>query len=203
MTLGNVLALVQKNIKRMLAYSSVAQAGYTLIGVAALQNETEIAVAAIGFYMFMYTFTNMLAFAVIILFSEGNNSEEIADFAGLAKRNRWMAISMTIALLSLAGLPPAAGFVGKFFLFSAAVQSGLTWLAIVGIINSLIAVYYYLIVVKIIFVDEASEDVQTVPVGMSYAWMLALNSIIIILLGTALAQPVYNWAQTAATALFS
>jgi len=203
MTLGNVLALVQKNIKRLLAYSSVAQAGYTLIGVAALQNETEVAVASIGFYMFMYTFTNMLAFAVVILFSEGNDTEEIADFAGLAKRNRWLAITMTIAFLSLAGLPPAAGFVGKFFLFNAAVQSGLTWLAVVGIINSLIAVYYYLVVVKVIYFDEADEAIKPVPVTMSYAWMLALNTIIIILLGTALAQPVYNWAQTAATALFS
>ncbi|MEM6283397.1 MAG: NADH-quinone oxidoreductase subunit N [Chloroflexota bacterium] len=203
MTLGNVLALSQKNIKRLLAYSSVAQAGYTLIGVAALQNETEIAVASIGFYMFMYTFTNLLAFAVVILFSEGNDSEQIADFAGLANRNRWLALTLTIAFLSLAGLPPAAGFVGKFFLFNAAVQSGLTWLAVVGIINSLIAVYYYLVVVKVIYFDDAAESVKPVPVSMPYAWMLGLNTIIIILLGTALAQPVYNWAQLAAEALFA
>ncbi len=203
MTLGNLLALSQRNIKRLLAYSSVAQAGYTLIGVAAIQNNTEIAVASIGFYMFMYTFTNLLAFAVIILFSEHNDSEMIPDFAGMGKRNPWLALTMTIALLSLAGLPPTAGFVGKFFLFNAAVQSGLTWLAVVGIINSLIAVYYYLVVVKVIYFDEADEGAKPVPVGMPYAWVLGLTTLAVILLGTVLVNPVYNWAQNAAGALFS
>lgn len=203
MTLGNLLALSQRNIKRLLAYSSVAQAGYTLIGVAAIQNNTEIAVASIGFYMFMYTFTNLLAFAVIILFSEHNGSEMIPDFAGLAKRNPWLATTITIALLSLAGLPPTAGFVGKFFLFSGAVQSGLAWLAVVGILNSLIAVYYYLIVVKVIFFDPAEEGIQPVPVSVPYAWVIGATTVMVIALGTFLANPVYNWAQNAASALFS
>ncbi len=202
MTLGNVLALSQRNIKRLLAYSSVAQAGYTLIGVAAIQNETEIAIASIAFYMFMYTFTNLLAFAVIIIFSEQNGTELIADFAGLSRRNPWLALTITIALLSLAGLPPTAGFIGKFFLFNAAVQSGLTWLAVVGIVNSIIAVYYYLVVVKVIYFDEAADDIRPVDVTMPYAWMLALNTLAVLLLGTILANPVYNWAQNAASALF-
>lgn len=202
MSVGNVLALAQRNIKRLLAYSSVAQAGYTLIGVASIQAETEIAVASIGFYMFMYTFTNLLAFAVVIIFSETNNTDAIADFAGLSKRNPWLAIMLTIAFLSLAGLPPAAGFVGKFFLFNAAIQSGLAWLAVVGIINSLVAVYYYLVVVKVIYFDEADEAIQPVPVNMTYGWALALNAVMVILLGTVLVNPVYNWAQTAASALF-
>ncbi len=201
MTVGNVLALSQRNIKRLLAYSSVAQAGYTLIGVAALQNQTDVAVAAVGYYMFMYTFTNMLAFAVVIIYSEAVGSESIADFAGLSKRNPWLAFTLTVALLSLAGLPPTAGFIGKFFLFNAAVQSGLTWLAVVGVVNSLIAVYYYLVVVKIVYFDEADESVQPVPVTTSYAWVLGLTTVIVILLGTALVNPVYNWAQDAATAL--
>jgi NADH-quinone oxidoreductase subunit N len=201
MTLGNVVALSQRNIKRLLAYSSVAQAGYTLIGVAALQNQTDVAVAAVGYYMFMYTFTNLLAFSVVIIYSEAVGSEMIADFAGLSRRNPWLAFTMTIAFLSLAGLPPTAGFIGKFFLFNAAVRSGLTWLAIVGVVNSLIAVYYYLVVVKVIYFDEADESVQPVPVTASYAWVLGLTTVIVILLGTALVNPVYNWAQDAATAL--
>ncbi|MEP6987662.1 MAG: NADH-quinone oxidoreductase subunit N, partial [Chloroflexota bacterium] len=134
MTVGNVVALSQKNIKRMLAYSSIAQAGYTLVGVAAIQSATVSgqadAVASVGFYMFMYVFTNLLAFAVVILFSNATGSETIADLAGLSRRSPFLALMMTLALLSLAGVPPAAGFVGKFFLFRAAVQSNLTWLAL-------------------------------------------------------------------------
>jgi NADH-quinone oxidoreductase subunit N len=203
MTLGNVLALSQRNIKRLLAYSSVAQAGYTLIGLAAVQNQTESAVAAIGFYMFMYTFTNLLAFAVIIIYSEYNGSEAIADFAGLSRRNPMLALTMTIAFLSLAGLPPTAGFIGKFYLFRAAVESGLTWLAVVGVVNALIAVYYYLIVVKVIYFDAVDEEkMRPVPISLTNGWVLGLNSIIVIALGTVAAGPVYKWAVEAARQLF-
>jgi len=204
MTLGNVLALSQTNIKRLLAYSSIAQAGYALIGVAAIQNQTEAAVAAIGFYMFMYTFTNLLAFAVIIIYSEFNGTEMIADFAGLSRRNPMLALTLTIAFLSLAGLPPTAGFIGKFYLFNAAVQAGLTWLALVGVVNALIAVYYYLVVVKVIYFDaiEDEESLQPVPISMTNGWVLAMNSIIVIVLGTVAAGPVYDWAVEAARQLF-
>lgn len=202
MTIGNVLALSQSNLKRMLAYSSVAQAGYALIGVAAIQNQTESAVAAIGFYMFMYTFTNLLAFAVIIIFSEQNNTERIADFAGLAKRNPFLALMLMISFLSLAGLPPTAGFIGKFYLFKAAVEAGLTWLAVVGVINALISVYYYLVVVKVLYVDEADENIAPARVTLSNGWVLALNAIMVLLLGTIAAGPVYQWATEAAKQLF-
>ncbi len=203
MILGNVLALSQTNIKRLLAYSSIAQAGYTLIGMAAIQNQTEAAVAAVGFYMFMYTFTNLLAFAVIIIFSETNDSEEISDFAGLSRRNPLLALTLTIGFLSLAGLPPTAGFIGKFYLFNAAVQAGLTWLAVVGVVNALISVYYYLVVVKVIYFDDVDEErIQPVSLTMSNGWVLALNSIAVIVLGTIAAGPVYNWAVEAARQLF-
>ena len=139
MTLGNVVALAQKNIKRLLAYSSIAQAGYTLMGVAAIQSQTDQGVASVAFYLFMYTFPNLLAFAVVVLFSEATGSETIADLAGLNRRSPWLALTMTIALLSLAGIPPAAGFFGKFFLFNAAVEAGLVWLAIIGVLNSIVA----------------------------------------------------------------
>lgn len=202
MTIGNLVALSQRNIKRMLAYSSIAQAGYTLIGLAAIASQAE-SVAAITFYMFMYTFTNLLAFAVIILFTEATGSETIADFAGLSRRSPWLALLLTIALLSLAGVPPAAGFFGKFFLFQAAVKSGLTWLAIIGVLNSIVALYYYLVVIKVMYVDRSPDEDKPIPLTSSYAFILGVTAIIVLLLGTIAAQPIYNWALSNAASLFA
>jgi NADH-quinone oxidoreductase subunit N len=204
MTLGNVVALAQKNIKRLLAYSSIAQAGYTLIGVASLatvagQNQ---AVAAITFYMFMYTFTNLLAFGVVILFTEATGTETIADLAGLSRRNPMLALAMTIALLSLAGIPPAAGFFGKFFLFQAAVQSGLVWLAIIGVLNAIVALYYYLVVIKVMYVDRSEDEDKPIKVSQTYIWVLGATAIVVVLLGTFLATPIFEWATRGASALF-
>lgn len=203
MSLGNILALSQTSIKRLLAYSSVAQAGYTLIGVAAIQssNQPELGVAAVAFYMFMYTFTNLLAFAVIVIFAEATGSETIADLAGLSRRNPWMALAMTIGLLSLAGIPPAAGFFGKFFLFNAAVDANLEWLAIIGVINAIIALYYYLVVIKIIYVDRSEDDDQPIPLTTTAAWVLGITSIAVLILGV-IPQAVYDWATDGAMSLF-
>jgi NADH-quinone oxidoreductase subunit N len=201
MTLGNIVALSQRNIKRLLAYSSIAQAGYTLIGLAAISAQ-EQSVAAIAFYMFMYTFTNLLAFGVIILFSEATGSETIADLAGLNRRSPWLALSMTIALLSLAGVPPAAGFFGKFFLFQAAVEANLTWLAIVGVLNSIVALYYYLVVIKVMYVDRSEDEDKPIPMSPAYGWVLGITAVVVILLGTIGAQVVFNWALQSASGLF-
>jgi NADH-quinone oxidoreductase subunit N len=202
MTLGNVVALSQRNIKRMLAYSSIAQAGYTLIGVAAIQaNNPELGVAAVSFYMFMYTFTNMLAFAVVVIFAETNGSETIADLAGLSRRNSWMALAMTIGLLSLAGIPPTAGFFGKFFLFNAAVDANLEWLAVIGVINSIVALYYYLVVIKVIYVDRSEDDDKPIKLSLTSAWVLGVTSIVVLLLGV-IPQQIFDWATDGAMALF-
>jgi NADH-quinone oxidoreductase subunit N len=203
MTLGNVIALAQKNIKRLLAYSSIAQAGYTLIGVAALQAAPDTATAAIGFYMLMYTFTNLLAFAVIVLFSEATGSETVADLAGLSHRAPWLALTLTIALLSLAGVPPAAGFFGKFFLFQAAVEANLTWLAMVGVLNAIIGLYYYLYIVKVMYVDHSPDEDKPIPVSRTLAWVVGAATIVVILLGTFGVQPVFNWALQGAAGLFA
>ncbi len=207
MTLGNVVALAQRNIKRLLAYSSIAQAGYTLIGVAALQaangSPQPEAVASIAYYMFMYTFTNILAFAVIIIFAEATGSETIADLAGLSRRNPWMALFMTIALLSLGGVPPAAGFFGKFFLFNAAVQADLVWLAVVGVINSIIALYYYLVVVKVMYVDKGKDEDVPITFNRTHAWVLGAAALIVVLLGTFGVQPIFDWALAGARALLA
>jgi NADH-quinone oxidoreductase subunit N len=205
MTLGNVVALSQRNIKRLLAYSSIAQAGYTLIGLAAISASNEqnaTAVAAITFYMFMYTFTNLLAFAVVVLFSAATGSETIADLAGLSKRSPWLALTMTVALLSLGGVPPAAGFFGKFFLFQAAINSGLVWLAMIGVLNSIVALYYYLVVVKVMYVDRSEDEDKPIPVSTPYAWVLGITTVIVLLLGTVGAQVIFDWARTNVLALF-
>ena len=202
MTLGNVLALPQRNIKRLLAYSSIAQAGYTLIGVAAIQSQTEQGVAAVGFYLFMYTFTNLLAFAVVILFSEATGSETIADLAGLNRRSPWLALTLTVALLSLAGIPPAAGFFGKFFLFNAAVEADLTWLAIVGVLNSIVALYYYLVVIKVMYVDRSEDEDKPIPMSSAYVWVLGITTVVVIVLGTFGAQVLFDWAAAGARSLF-
>ncbi|MEP7289417.1 MAG: NADH-quinone oxidoreductase subunit N [Chloroflexota bacterium] len=202
MTVGNLLALPQRNIKRLIAYSSIAQAGYALVGVAAAisTSETGAGVAAVGFYMAMYVVTNLAAFGVIILFANATGSETIADFAGLSRRNIGLALVLTIALLSLAGIPPAAGFVGKFFLFKAAVDANLTWLAIIGFLNSIIALYYYLVVIKVMFVDRSEDEKKAIPISFPYALALGITTICVILLGT-LPQTVFEWATRAAQGL--
>ncbi len=203
MTLGNLLALVQTNIKRLLAYSSIAQAGYTLIGVAAIATtDGGDGAAAVSFYMFMYVLTNILAFGCVLVFANATQSESIADMAGLGRRNFGLALMMAIALLSLAGIPPAAGFVGKFLLFRAAVDAGLVWLAIIGVLNSIIALYYYLIVIKVMFFDPSPDEEQPIPMSLTYARTLGATALGVVALGTVLATPIINWATDAGLQLF-
>ncbi|GAB4569310.1 MAG: NADH-quinone oxidoreductase subunit N [Anaerolineae bacterium] len=196
MTLGNLLALRQSNIKRMLAYSSIAQAGYTLIGVVAIGAQNGAGMAAVTFYMLMYTLTNLAAFGVVIFLSRATGTENIADFAGLSRRSPTLALAMTVAVLSLGGIPPAAGFFGKFFLFQAAVDSGLTWLALVGVLNAIVALYYYLMVIKVMYVDRSADEEEPLPVSQASRWALVITTFGIILLGV-VASPFYNWALRA------
>ncbi|MCY3779235.1 MAG: NADH-quinone oxidoreductase subunit N, partial [Chloroflexi bacterium] len=202
MTLGNVVALRQSNIKRLLAYSSIAQAGYTLIGVAALQGVDDgLAVASVSFYMFMYIFTNLLIFGGVILFIAATDTEEISDMAGLNRRSPWLALFITIGLLSLGGIPPAAGFFGKFFLFQAAVNSNLVGLALIAVTNAIIALYYYLVVIKVMYVDSSPDDDVPIVIPRTYAWSLGITALVVILLGTIAVTPVYNWAAMGASGL--
>ena len=202
MTLGNVVALRQSNIKRLLAYSSIAQAGYTLIGVVALQGmDDSLAVASVSFYMFMYIFTNLLVFGGVILFIAATDTEEIADMAGLNRRSPWLALFITIGLLSLGGIPPAAGFFGKFFLFQAAVNANLVGLALIAVTNAIIALYYYLVVIKVMYVDSGPDDDVPIAIPRSYAWSLGITAIVVILLGTIAVTPVFDWAALGASGL--
>jgi len=211
MTLGNVLALRQSNFKRLLAYSSIAQAGYALIGLAALQGGATVengfnlgqifGLSSVAFYMFMYTFSNLLIFAGIIVVTEAIGSEELKDYAGLQRRNPWLALGITIGLLSLAGIPPAAGFFGKLFLFQAAVESSLVALAIIGVLNSIVALYYYLVVIKIMYVDKGPDDDKAIAITPSYAWVLGISAIAVLLLGTIAVTPIFDWARGGAEAV--
>ncbi|MDE2750815.1 MAG: NADH-quinone oxidoreductase subunit N [Chloroflexota bacterium] len=202
MTLGNVVALRQSNIKRLLAYSSIAQAGYTLIGVAALQGANDsLAVASVSFYMFMYIFTNLLVFGAVILFIAKTDTEEISDMAGLNRRSPWLALFITIGLLSLGGIPPAAGFFGKFFLFQAAVNSNLVGLALIAVTNAIIALYYYLVVIKVMYVDIGPDDDKPIAIPRVYGWSLGITALVVILLGTVAVTPIYDWAVLGAAGL--
>jgi NADH:ubiquinone oxidoreductase subunit 2 (subunit N) len=160
MTLGNLVALWQSNIKRLLAYSSIAQAGYMLIGLAALAPESHSWTTGLNgvlLYLFAYLFTNLGAFAVVIAVENRTGSSQIDAFAGLMKRNPFLAITMFIFLLSLIGIPPTAGFMGKLFVFGAAIQRQMLVLAVVGIVNSVISVYYYYAIIRQMFFGEAGD----------------------------------------------
>jgi NADH-quinone oxidoreductase subunit N len=152
MTVGNVVAIAQQNLKRMLAYSSIAHVGYILVGVVA---GGSLGNASVLFYLLVYTFTTAGAFGVILLLERnGHEAVDVRDFAGLAGRHPVMALVLTIFLLSLVGIPPTAGFVGKFYLFGAAVRAGYIWLAVIGVLNSALAAYYYLRIVIYMYMRE-------------------------------------------------
>jgi len=201
MTVGNLLAISQTNIKRLLAYSSVAHAGYALIGVVAFN---QLGAASVVFYLAAYIATNLLAFGVVMAFSRITGLEEITDYAGMSRRNPWLGLMMLAAFLSLAGMPPFGGFVAKVFVFAAVVQANYTWLVIVGILNSIIGVYYYLNTMKFVYLyrmPNEDEENHPVPLTRPYAIALAILALGVILVGTVFA-PWFSWSDAAALNLF-
>ncbi len=166
MTLGNVMALVQTDIKRMLGYSSIAQAGTFLIGLAAVaakDPQLELGSASVVFFLGTYAFTNLGAFIAIIAISSKIHSDKIADYAGVYKRSPYLALGLAACLISLTGIPPTAGFIAKVYVFNAAVSADMVWLATIGVINSVISVYYYLRVVMNMFTQDPESDVSFQP----------------------------------------
>lgn len=173
MTVGNITALRQDNIKRILAYSSIAHAGYVLVGFAA-GNETGT--AGILFYMLSYAFMNIGAFAIIILVGKkGEPNGNVMDFAGFGFKHPLLAVAMTVFLFSLAGMPPTAGFIGKFYLFSGAIQEGYIWLAIIGVLNSAASVYYYLRIMVYMYMKEPTEEFDWLQVSAPIALALMIS----------------------------
>lgn len=172
MTVGNITALRQDNIKRVLAYSSIAHAGYALVGFAA-GNGTGT--AGILFYMLSYAFMNIGAFAIIILVGKkGETNGNVSDFAGLGFKKPVLALAMTLFLFSLAGVPPAAGFIGKFYLFSGAIQKGYIWLAVIGVLNSAASVYYYLRIMVYMYFKDSTEEFEWVKISAPVALALII-----------------------------
>lgn len=174
MTLGNLVAIAQRNIKRMLAYSTIAHAGYLMVGVAAVSSRTPDGTTfgpeALLFYLAAYAATNLAAFFAVIAFVNQTSSEMIDSFAGMGRRSPWLAALLAFSLVSLTGIPPTAGFMGKLFLFSAAVKSELAWLAVVGVLNSVVSAYYYLRVIRVMYFQPPPTEergVSSVPLRVA------------------------------------
>jgi NADH-quinone oxidoreductase subunit N len=207
MVYGNLAALAQTSVKRMLAYSSVAHAGYILVGVAAVHEAGSFAVSSVLYYIAAYTVSNVLAFGSLILMgSKGKEAVSYDDLAGAGRRHPMAAFPFVIGVLSLLGMPPTAGFFGKYYVFSAAVQAGgpMIWVAVIGLLASAVGAYYYLKVIVYLFMREPEED-QAIAVPMqsiSVIVALVLAGIYVVHMGIAPSRYL-DWAVSAASSLVS
>jgi len=210
MTVGNFIALPQVlnkekgNIKRLLAYSSISHAGYALIGLVAFP-QSEWAIPSVIFYLLAYIVTNLAAFGAVIAFGRISGSDEFKAYYGLSRRSPWLALVFLVAFLSLSGMPPFGGFVAKVMVFAAAIQAKWFWLAFVGIFNSIIGVYYYLTVLKYIYLyrqENEDDEKQALPISRPYAIALLVLSVGIILVGSFFA-PWFSLSNTAAMSLLT
>jgi NADH-quinone oxidoreductase subunit N len=197
MILGNLEALPQTNIKRLLGYSSIAQAGYLVTGLLA---GGKLGLSALLFYLVAYLFANLSVFLVVVIVSSKTGSEQIVDYAGLWKREPFLGVVLTVGLFSLAGLPPFAGFAGKWFLFSAAVSKGYTWLAFTGVLFSAVSLYYYLQIVRQALLAEP-KDSSLIETSLLEKIVLGVSLVAVILFGFWPA-PIAQLAQAAAASLF-
>lgn len=180
MTLGNLVAIVQHNIKRFMAFSSISQAGYLILGFIGPFAE---GVPAMLFYLLVFAFTNMAVFGVIIFYSDTTGLTKIEEYNGLSQRNPLIALTMALALFGLAGIPPLAGFVGKFFLFSIAAKAGMHWLVAVAAINSAVSLYYYLRIVRAMYIEPPDEDASQLPISPVMVSTLLIATLGVVLLG--------------------
>jgi NADH-quinone oxidoreductase subunit N len=201
MTVGNLIALAQKNVKRLLAYSSISHAGYAMMGVVAF---SQFGTASMVFYLIGYIITNLLAFGIIGIVGRASGSDDFSAYNGLSRRSPALGLAALVAFLSLAGMPPFVGFVAKIFVFSAAIEAGWIWLAAVGILNSIFGLYYYLNFLKYVYLYRTeNQDEEQHPVPMSRPVAVALMILIacILVLGT-LFGPWFSIATRAAISLF-
>ena len=203
MVLGNAVALAQTSMKRMLAYSSIAQAGFVMIGAIA---GTEAGYSSMVFYLLVYLFMNLGAFACVILFTLRTGSDQISDYAGLYQKDPLVTLVLSICLLSLGGIPPLVGFFGKIYLFWAGWQAGLYGLVLLGLITSVVSIYYYIRVVKMMVVKEPHEMSEVVQNYPEIRWNLSgmrplqvgiVFSLITTCLGGILSNPLFNLANDA------
>ncbi len=174
MTVGNLAAIPQSSAKRLLAYSSISQAGYLLVGFV---GNPSAGTSAVLFYLFVYALANIAAFSSIIAFSTATGSDRLDDYAGLARRSPLLALVFTFSLLSLAGIPPLGGFIGKLYLFSAAMERGYLWLVVVAALNSVVSLYYYLLVLKRMYITEAPVGAGPLKVSFPVKAVLLLTTV--------------------------
>jgi len=188
-TVGNLAAIVQASIKRMLAYSSIAHAGYALVGVVSAYGEKELGLSSVLYYLFAYTFMNLGAFGVLAYLSkDGKECETFEDVSGLWQRKPLTAIALGVFMFSLAGIPPTVGFFAKYRVFLSAVKAEFYWLAIIGILNSVISAYYYLRVLVYAYMRE--EKVEFPRFKPASAFALTILTIGTLILGI---LPLYSW----------
>ncbi|MCX7669666.1 MAG: NADH-quinone oxidoreductase subunit N [Anaerolineae bacterium] len=184
MTLGNVMALVQSDIKRMLGYSSIAQAGNFLVGVAAVSaagGEFTLGASAVLLFVAAYAFTNLGAFIAVIAISQRIGSDRIADYAGMWRRSPALALALAFCLVSLTGIPPTAGFWAKLYVFNAAVRADLVWLVAIGVVNTAVSAFYYLSVVRQMFLGDAEGRVALRPApGAAVALAVAVAGVLVL-----------------------
>ncbi len=197
MTLGSFAAIGQRNIKRLMAYSSIGNIGYALIGLA---TGTEEGIRGVVVYMIIYLAMTLGAFAIILSLRRKNEMfETIEDLSGLSRTHPWIAFCLAMMMFSLAGIPPLAGFFGKFYVFAAAIQANLVTLAVVGVVTSVVGAYYYIRVVKIMYFDEAKAPYEAMAPGLRI--VLGLSSVVVILFWL-LPAPLVGAAGAAAKSLF-
>lgn len=198
MIVGNVAAILQNNFKRMLAYSSIAHSGYLLIGVITTGVSDDMSFGASGviFYLAAYSLMTLGSFAVVTLMEKSENSSiNIDDLAGYARKRPWMALCLTVFLLSLAGIPPTVGFFGKFYVFTAAIGEGLIWLALWGVINSVISVYYYLRPIVVMYMKEG--EAQEAPFTMNATrTAIVVAAVLVVFLGL-VSGPIFDLFERA------
>ena len=199
MSLANLVAIWQSNVKRMLAYSSIAHAGYLMVALVVSRSNPELATSGFLYYMLVYVFMNMGAFCVLVLISnmrEGG-STQLDDLAGLASFRPGLAAAMAIFMVSLSGLPPTGGFVAKFHVFSAALQGGYIWLTVIAVLNSVVAVYYYLRLVVVMYMREPEGGAARL--GPHPGWSYALAALTLAVVSTLqlgiFPSPVLDFAQ--------
>jgi len=192
MVIGNVVALLQKNIKRMLAYSSIAQVGYVLV---ALSAGIDLSVGSMLIFLLAYLFANIGAFIIVIAFSKITGSDNIDDYSGLMKRSPLTAIIMTIFMLSLVGIPPTAGFFAKYWLFAAAIKEGLYGIVIVAILTSVISLFYYMNVVRVMMF-RAPKDETPISISALVGTSLIISAVMVLLI-CIIPGTFYSWAMAA------
>jgi len=200
MTIGNLIAIRQTNIKRMLGYSTIAQAGYLMVGLAAITTlpggDDLAGPSGILFYLAGYAMTNLTAFGVIIAVANLKENDLISSFSGLGRKSPLMAAALTLSMISLIGIPPTVGFMAKVYIFGSAIDTGFEWLAVAGVINSVVSAYYYLRVVKVMFLNNESSEPEVIRPGFGVSTAVSITTLGTFIFGI-YPTPIIELAQNA------